>query len=123
MRPTFLIYGAALIALNAPFAAPVYADSSGQATGTHAGDGGYYVAMGYGDYGSFFSDAPFYAQAYRPNYVAPPAPPPPPPATYVDGRLATYCRDISLRVRVGNDIQESFGTACLQPDGNWRVIQ
>lgn len=33
-----------------------------------------------------------------------------------------YCREYTSRVQVGNDWQQAFGTACLQPDGSWRII-
>jgi hypothetical protein len=59
--------------------------------------------------------------AYVPNYVAPPAPPPPPPI-YVD-ESGDYCREYSREAHVGDRMQENYGTACLQPDGSWRVVQ
>ena len=64
--------------------------------------------------------APMAYNSYRPNYVAPPAPPPP---TYVDADEGTYCREYSQEIRIAGRIQESYGTACLQPDGTWRVVQ
>ena len=60
----------------------------------------------------------YYPNTYVPNYVAPPAPPP----TYVDDHSGGYCREYSEPVRIGDRVQESYGTACLQPDGTWRVI-
>jgi surface antigen len=54
--------------------------------------------------------------------VAPPVPPSP-PLTYVDEESGDYCRDYSQIVRIGGQVQESYGTACLQPDGSWRVVQ
>lgn len=36
---------------------------------------------------------------------------------------AGYCREYTQRVVVGGRVQESYGTACLQPDGSWRVAQ
>ncbi len=65
--------------------------------------------------------APVVYNSYTPNYVAPPAPPPAPPITYVDKN--TYCRPYSQEIRIDGQIQESFGTACLQPDGTWRIVQ
>jgi len=60
---------------------------------------------------------------YQPNYVAPSAPPPPPPITYVEDDSGQYCRAFSETVRVGNQIRETYGTVCLQPDGSWHVVQ
>ena len=78
-----------------------------------------------------------YRTVYVPNYVAPPAyepttyapptyvapPPAPTPVTYVDEDTGGYCREYSQTVRVGGRIQESYGTACLQPDGSWRIVR
>lgn len=76
---------------------------------------------------SMFSDAPPTYPPYAPNYVAPPAPPPAPPSvpppTYVDPHAGTYCRPYSQEIRIDGEIKESYGTACLQPDGTWRIIQ
>lgn len=32
-----------------------------------------------------------------------------------------YCREYTKNVKVGGKLQESYGTACLQPDGSWEV--
>lgn len=37
-------------------------------------------------------------------------------------RNGMYCREYQSRVNVGSRIQESYGTACLQPDGSWKII-
>lgn len=34
---------------------------------------------------------------------------------------APYCREYTNRVTVGGRVQESYGTACLQPDGSWQI--
>lgn len=69
--------------------------------------------------------APYYANpgsiafsSYVPNYVAPPEPPP----IYIDADYGSYCREYSQTVRIGDQIQESYGTACLQPDGSWKAV-
>ncbi len=56
---------------------------------------------------------------YTANYVAPPAMPP----IYVDPSAGTYCRPFSQEILIDGQRQESYGTACLQPDGTWRVTQ
>ena len=33
-----------------------------------------------------------------------------------------YCREYTDRVQVGGRWQESYGTACLQPDGSWEIV-
>lgn len=32
------------------------------------------------------------------------------------------CREYSVLARIGGEIQETYGTACLQPDGTWQVV-
>jgi hypothetical protein len=32
------------------------------------------------------------------------------------------CREYQTTVNVGGRLQEAYGTACLQPDGDWRVV-
>jgi len=71
----------------------------------------------YNSYNSYQPAPLYYAPAYVPNYVAPPDIPP----TYIDGASQNYCREYSELVRVGNQLRESYGTACLEPDGTWRV--
>lgn len=33
-----------------------------------------------------------------------------------------YCREYQHSVHIGSRVQESYGTACLQPDGSWKVV-
>jgi surface antigen len=69
---------------------------------------------------SIYSDpSPIAYNSYAPNYVAPPTPPP----IYVNQQSGAYCREYSQEIRIDGQIQESYGTACLQPDGSWRVVQ
>jgi hypothetical protein len=69
-----------------------------------------------------YVDTPVYAYpppvvyAPRPIYVAPaPAP------IYVAPRPT--CRHYQTSVAVGGATRQVTGTACLQPDGSWRVIR
>ncbi len=32
-----------------------------------------------------------------------------------------FCREFTADVRIGQNIQRSFGTACLAPDGSWQI--
>ncbi|MEN6542653.1 hypothetical protein [Parvibaculum sp.] len=34
-----------------------------------------------------------------------------------------YCREYQSTIRVGGRLQQSYGTACLGEDGDWRVVQ
>lgn len=41
----------------------------------------------------------------------------------VDGVVAddgSYCREYTQRVTIGGVLRESYGTACMQPDGSWK---
>jgi len=51
--------------------------------------------------------APVAATAASPVYQA------------ADGR---YCREYQATISVAGRLQQSFGTACLQPDGSWRIV-
>lgn len=32
-----------------------------------------------------------------------------------------YCREYQQEIIVGGEVQNSYGTACRQPDGNWKI--
>jgi hypothetical protein len=32
-----------------------------------------------------------------------------------------YCREYTKNVQIGNRTEQSYGTACQQPDGSWRI--
>lgn len=88
--------------------------------------GSYYARPAYANpYGypyDMFPSVSYYNGPYGgQNYVAPPDPPPPQPVTYIDN--GNYCRQYSQTMRIGNRVQESYGTACLQPDGSWHIVQ
>lgn len=33
-----------------------------------------------------------------------------------------YCREYTQTVTIGGKTQKGYGTACLQPDGSWRMV-
>jgi hypothetical protein len=33
-----------------------------------------------------------------------------------------FCREFTSMVTIGNRLQESIGTACLNPDGSWQIV-
>ena len=33
-----------------------------------------------------------------------------------------FCREFQQEITVGGQTQQSFGTACRQPDGHWRIV-
>ncbi|MDP9126664.1 MAG: hypothetical protein M3N08_00185 [Pseudomonadota bacterium] len=59
------------------------------------------------------------ATAYVPDLAVLPARPA--ASIYASERYGSYCRQFSQRVRIGDHIEESYGTACMQPDGTWRI--
>lgn len=73
--------------------------------------------------GYAYSSSPsvYYQSAYVPNYVAPPALPP--DMVYINSTYNSYCREFSQLMPVGDRVQEIYATACLQPDGTWRIVQ
>lgn len=34
-----------------------------------------------------------------------------------------YCREYQTEVTVGGKVQKAYGTACRQPDGQWKIIR
>jgi len=42
-----------------------------------------------------------------------------------DGSTASgqYCREYQQTITVGGKTQQGYGTACRQPDGQWKVVQ
>lgn len=52
-----------------------------------------------------------------------------PPTIYVQPGYAPgayiqqqYCREYTQNVIVGGVVRQSYGTACMQPDGSWRIV-
>lgn len=33
-----------------------------------------------------------------------------------------YCREFTQEVKIGNNVEKAYGTACRQPDGHWKII-
>lgn len=33
-----------------------------------------------------------------------------------------YCREYTKRVIIGSKVERGYGTACLQPDGDWEIV-
>jgi len=72
------------------------------------------------------------AYYYPPPYYYYPPPPPvvyAPPAVYGSAPAQVYqshngqtCREYQTTVTVDGQQQPGYGTACLQPDGTWRMI-
>jgi hypothetical protein len=71
----------------------------------------------------------YYAYPPPPAVVYPAPPPvayPAPPAAYStapQGAAPPACREYQNSVTIGGQRRDSFGTACLQPDGSWRIVQ
>jgi len=67
-----------------------------------------------------------------PVVYAPPAAYAPAPADYAPAPAAApygaapatqTCREYQSTIQVNGQPQPSYGTACLQPDGTWRIVQ
>ena len=82
----------------------------------------------------YYAPGPVYYAAPPPAYYAPPPsaypPPPPPPPVPAPAAAATEgystaatCREYSGTIVVDGQEQRSYGTACLQPDGTWRIVR
>ena len=139
-RLLFLAFSALVVALPTVWSKPAAADSfyfgvqSGHRHHGHRHNHGYRHHYG-PRYHYGYHDAP-------PVYYAPPrvvyVPAPPPSVVYVPApepalaavptspvyRAANgqHCREYQSTLSVGGMPQPSYGTACLQPDGSWRVV-
>jgi hypothetical protein len=92
---------------------------------------------------NFGFGVPAWPYYYRPYYYPPPvvyAPPPvvyaPPPVVYAQpapvvgaptsqpyvARNGQTCREYQGTAVVGGVSRQIYGTACLQPDGSWRIV-
>ncbi len=92
------------------------------------------VGVGVPLYHPYYYPPPYYY--YPPPVVYAPPPPPPPvvyappaPAVAVNPASNEYvapngqtCREYQSTVIVDGVQQPSHGTACLQPDGSWRIV-
>jgi len=61
-----------------------------------------------------------------PVYYAPPPvvyAPAPAPAAYAPAPATQNCREYQTTIQVNGQPQQSYGTACQQPDGTWRIVQ
>ena len=137
-----ILLSAAALCAFAAFATPAHADHWHHDGGVHIG-----IGLGYGYYPPGWGYYGYPGYYYPPYYVAPPpvayVPPPayyaaPAPApvyaapssipadqtspTYTDERGQT-CREYQSTAIVGGASQPTYGTACLQPDGSWRVVR
>lgn len=60
-----------------------------------------------------------------PVVVAQPAPVvvvPTAPAATVAAAPQPYCREYQTTTMVGGELKPSYGTACQQPDGSWKIL-
>lgn len=55
-------------------------------------------------------------------YVAPPPVIVQPPPIVYRAPPQAYCREYTTNVLVNGQPVETYGTACLQPDGRWRIV-
>ncbi len=135
------IWTIALAALAVIAAQPAQADGWGWhrpwggGWGWHEPDWG----GGWGWHRPYYWGGPSVVFAYPPPvaYAPPPVAYAPPPAAYATqppplqatpasppytDSSGRYCREYQSTVMVGGQPQQSYGTACRQPDGTWRVV-
>jgi len=99
----------------------------------HGGRGHYHGGFGFGF--GFYDPYAYYGYPYPyaygdPGYAyPPPAVYAPPPAIAADPASNTYtaangqtCRQYVTTRVINGGPQQVYGTACLQPDGTWRVV-
>lgn len=94
-----------------------------------AADARGYVGLGF-NFGLPIYLPPPVVYAPPPAYYVPPPPPvvyapPPPPAYYAPQAAAPgqQCREYQSTAMINGQPQQTVGTACLQPDGTWRIVR
>jgi hypothetical protein len=114
------------------------------ASGYHHGHSGRYRGhRGYSRHSHYsrYSHYPRYRHRYRSSFgfvyinpypvYTPPVYSPPPPVVYVPAPVQTavaprtadrYCREYQKTATIGGVEREVYGTACMQPDGSWEII-
>jgi hypothetical protein len=71
---------------------------------------------------SYYPPAPaYYYPPPVPTYVPPPAYYP--PATAAAPASGQTCREYQATATIDGRAQPTYGTACLQPDGTWRIVR
>jgi len=74
---------------------------------------------------AYYPPPPAYYYYPPPAYYAPPpvayAPPPPVAAAPVEP-TGQHCREYQATSTIDGRPQQTYGTACQQPDGTWRIV-
>ena len=112
------------IAIAAALASPALAWD-----GHHGSHGYFSFSFGFPSY--YYAPYPYYAPSYgySPYYAYPPSygygydpsmyqPPP----AQAEEQQQSYCREFQSTIVVEGRQQQAFGTACLQPDGSWQIV-
>ena len=107
---------------NRHWHAPHHRSHSYSSISLNFGNGGYYGRPYYAP--SYYRPRVVYTQPYvytQPQpvyYNSTPIQYQTQPSLTNDGR---YCREYTKQVLVGGRMQESYGSACMQPDGAWEI--
>lgn len=80
--------------------------------------------------GYYYPPPVYYVPAYYPPapayYAQPPvvyAPSSPPTSASAPSYSTSNCREYQATQNIGGTAQQVVGTACLQPDGTWRIVK
>jgi len=132
---------ASLALLPEPAAADSFSFS--YSTGKHYYGRPYYGRPYYYGHRHYYGPPRYAYHYYGPRYYYPPPVvyyhPPPPPVVYVpvprgpaiaaqpaspvyQTPQGQYCREYQGTLNIGGQPQPSYGTACLQPDGTWKLM-
>jgi hypothetical protein len=104
-------------------------------TGSAAARGRVFLGFGFASPPAYYYPPPYYYPPtyYQPYYYYPPpvayGPPPvygsfqpQPVAPAYQSPSGQTCREYQTTVTVDGQARPGYGTACLQPDGTWRMI-
>jgi hypothetical protein len=71
---------------------------------------------------AYYYPPPVYYYPPPPTYYAPPPVAYAPPAAAPAPSLGEHCREYQSSSTIDGRAQPTYGTACQQPDGTWRIV-
>ena len=84
----------------------------------HGPQSRFYYGSPFWNYGAFYRPARPVVVTHYYHYTIAPAPAP----VSVPAASDRYCREYYGPANVGGKVVQTYGNACLQPDGSWQIV-
>ncbi|MGB8273681.1 MAG: hypothetical protein WCF16_00245 [Alphaproteobacteria bacterium] len=111
------------LVVSLPAAADRFGFGYGYGHGRHYGHSRLFFDFAFGPYYAPYYYRPYYYPPYYPPvYYAPPVYYSRPPVVVQQPAPSAYCRDFRGDATIDANGQPFFGRACLQPDGQWHIV-